>query len=73
MLGNVYEWCWDMFAGYPADAPLDYAGPQAGAHWVFRGGGCCNDARHARAANRYAMEPGYRNGTLGFRPLRSIP
>ncbi len=54
LAGNVWEWC-DSFAGSVR---------------VLRGGSWGFDARGVRAAARYAIDPGYRDSSLGFRLVR---
>jgi len=72
MHGNVWEWTWDWTGDYPSKA-TDPVGDTAGSYRVFRGGGCCNNARNARAAFRGHDRPGDRFNYLGFRPVRSSP
>ena len=55
MLGNVWEW---------TDS-LD------GSSRVLRGGSWYNDARNLRSADRGYDGPGYRNGNVGFRLVRT--
>ncbi len=64
MLGNVWEWCRDEWTD---DGGATSERAEASAHRVVRGGSWCDDARSVRAAHRYACEPGYRAGNLGFR------
>ena len=64
MLGNVWEWCMDEYRDY-ADATPGAAPPSAAR--VIRGGAWSSTARDLRAAVRYRLEPGYRDGNLGFR------
>jgi formylglycine-generating enzyme required for sulfatase activity len=73
MHGNVWEWCWDWYADYPAGPVSDPVGPQAGSSRVGRGGSWSNNARNARSANRNFVAPGGRSHDLGLRPSRSIP
>jgi len=60
MIGNVWEWCWDLFD------PDVY-----GAYRVFRGGGWCDPPRGCRASCRRKSHPTYRIDDVGFRLARS--
>lgn len=55
--GNVWEWCLDWFAPYPAADLTDPVGPADGKFKVFRGGGWNNEIPFARSANRFMMSP----------------
>lgn len=66
ILGNVYEWCGDVYRSYNNDA----AGPHAAGNRVVRGGSWFSDARYVRAAYRFTDHPGYRNVDFGFRLAR---
>jgi formylglycine-generating enzyme required for sulfatase activity len=72
MLGNVWEWTNDWYAGYPTRAVTDPVGPASGELRVRRGGGWNNVARFARAAYRRRLTPVGRLNLLGFRPLRAL-
>lgn len=60
MLGNVYEWCSDVFVPY-GDPKVE------GSFRVLRGGSWGGNARSVRAAFRYSNHPSYRSFNLGFR------
>lgn len=60
MLGNVWEWCWDLFD------PVVY-----GEYRVFRGGGWSDAPEACRAGARRKSHPTFRIDDLGFRVARS--
>ncbi len=60
MLGNVWEWCWDLYD------PEVY-----GPYRVFRGGGWCDPERGCLASNRRRSHPTFKIDDLGFRVARS--
>ncbi len=70
MHGNVWEWCQDWKATYPAGLALDPVGPETGEIRVLRGGGWINDAGLVRSAFRSAYPPGHRIDVIGFRLAR---
>ncbi|WP_049576440.1 formylglycine-generating enzyme family protein [Streptomyces sp. SBT349] len=59
-IGNVWEWCWDVFD------PRVY-----GPYRVFRGGGAFDPPRGCRASCRRKSHPTFRIDDLGFRLARS--
>ncbi|TGG95061.1 formylglycine-generating enzyme family protein [Natronospirillum operosum] len=61
MLGNVWEWCWDLYD------PEVY-----GPYRVFRGGGWSDGPRGCLASNRRRSHPTYAIDDLGFRVARSV-
>jgi len=60
MIGNAWEWCWDIF-----DANV------YGAYRVFRGGGWLDKPRGCRASCRRKSHPTFEIDDLGFRVARS--
>ena len=70
MLGNVFEWCWDLKGSYEPRVALDPEGPGEGAERVIRGGSWLAHARSVRAAFRGWGPPGDRYPYLGFRLSR---
>jgi len=67
MHGNVWEWCSDWFAPYPAMALTNPAGPTNSKFKVFRGGGWNQAIEFARSRNRFMMSPSNGIHFVGFR------
>jgi formylglycine-generating enzyme required for sulfatase activity len=61
MIGNVWEWCWDVYD------PRIY-----GPYRVFRGGGSYDHPHALRASCRRKSHPTLRVDDLGFRLARSL-
>jgi formylglycine-generating enzyme required for sulfatase activity len=61
MLGNVWDWCWDI---YDADV--------YGAYRVLRGGGWFDEHWSCRASARRRSHPTFRVDDVGFRIARSL-
>ncbi|WP_239616528.1 formylglycine-generating enzyme family protein [Cohnella mopanensis] len=61
MLGNVWEWCWDVYD------PAVY-----GTYRIFRGGSWAEEARGCGATCRRRSHPSFCIEDLGFRLARSV-
>lgn len=73
MHGNVLDWCADWSEDdYPSSNAVDPQGPESGEHRVLRGGSFDNYAMNVRSAAREANAPEARNGSIGFRPVRTL-
>ena len=67
MLGNVWEWCKDVWVEDYTEKSRAAVSDSASAHRVIRGGSWSRDARYVRTAYRSRYEPSYRSDYLGFR------
>jgi eukaryotic-like serine/threonine-protein kinase len=79
MLGNAYEWCFDLYIVYPerSDKVFDDMPPtqpiEAGDRRVLRGGAFTYPAVNVRSADRIYFPPDLRNYFIGFRIARTYP
>ncbi len=69
MSGNVWEWTWDWFGGYPSGERTDYRGAASGSFRVKRGGSGFNLATFCAVAYRSNLLP-QSTSELGFRLVR---
>ena len=67
MGGNVWEWCADWYAAYPAGEQEDPKGAATGLRRVFRGGSWIIAPKYCRSANRSCLMPGVNYNSAGFR------
>ncbi len=67
MSGNVWEMTRSPLQDYPYNPNDDFEDLSADALWVMRGGSYQDAVNNVRAAVRGGLDPGVRNGTIGFR------
>jgi formylglycine-generating enzyme required for sulfatase activity len=72
MLGNVFEFCWDVGAQYGPAPVTDPQGASSGMDRVFRGGSWYNSAALCRAAVRLTYAPHSRSSSVGLRLVRTL-
>lgn len=71
MSGNVWEWCWDLYGSYSADAATDPRGDSSGSSRVFRGGCYDLDSGDCAVSFRSKDNPYCQFDGLGFRVCRN--
>jgi len=71
MCGNVYEWCWDIYATLPNGNQTNPHGPTSGGTRVVRGGCFINQATLCTNTSRTQIVPTSTGYTLGFRLCRN--
>ena len=67
MIGNVGEWCQDMYGNYSTDAQTNPKGSASGSNRVRRGGSWYDVARVCSVSHRFKCEPTNNFNTFGLR------
>jgi len=70
MSGNVFEYCWDIFASLPTTEQFDPVGPPTGVSRVMRGGSCLHDEANCTVARRVSTYATTKTNAMGFRVAR---
>ena len=71
MSGNAFEWVFDWFGPYSAEAQTNPKGPSAGQHHVLRGGSWKHSSNGCRVSFRSRIETTHLN-KCGFRIVKGI-
>ncbi|OQB92798.1 MAG: Serine/threonine-protein kinase PknB [Verrucomicrobia bacterium ADurb.Bin122] len=67
MQGNVWEWCWDWLADFPASSAVDPSGPLVGGGRCVRGGSWNRKDDYCTVSFRGKYVPGAQDKAVGFR------
>jgi len=70
MSGNVWEWCWDIYASYPVTPQNDPHGPISGSYRIARGGSWGSAAMNCAIAHRNYYAVNTYHFHIGFRVCR---
>jgi len=71
MSGNVWEWVWDRYAGFPDSIQVNPRGPETGDYRILRGGSWYYNSWDCRTANRMRYFPSDWLISNGFRICRN--
>ena len=73
MLGNVWEWCWDLYSSYPTTMKTNYRGSSYGTYRIIRGGSFNFMKHDLRVGDRFStITHGEGYLSFGFRIARSL-
>ena len=67
MSGNVWEWCWDWWGGYPSEPQTNPAGYPSGSTRALRGGSSNYNVISCQVSVRNYNYPINRDDSIGFR------
>lgn len=70
MLGNVSEWCSDLYGDYNGSSSADPRGPSSGEKRVLRGGSWFFETGAERVSCRFAVFPNGKGHAVGLRVCR---
>ena len=70
LMGNVWEWTWDLKGRYPSVPAMDPVGPEDGKNRTLRGGSWRDGEASSRVGNRNAEDPSSQSPFVGFRIAR---
>ena len=71
MSGNAFEWVFDWYGAYSADAKVNPKGPSSGTYHVLRGGSWKHSSNGCRVSFRTRI-PTYHLNKCGFRIVKGI-
>jgi len=72
MLGNVCEWCWDLYGPYPKGDKKVWRGHKSGTHRVTPGGSWFHSEEYCTCTKRNKGFFDFSAAHLGFRLVRSL-
>lgn len=67
IVGDVYQWCWDLYGPYPSGPQTNPTGPGSGPGPDFRGGAWGWPSSSLASDYRYAMPNPYHENGIGIR------
>ncbi|MDD8025795.1 MAG: formylglycine-generating enzyme family protein [Acidobacteriota bacterium] len=71
MLGNVWEWCLDLYGPYSSGFTSNPAGASSGSNRIFRGGSWAYYTQLLRSSDRGYEMPSCRYVNIGFRLVKT--